>query len=126
MKKILTILILTMAVMLSACHQDNEDYMTLATIQLDGGDTITIEQVQAMAHLTNLNSRHVTSTADFIGPKVQIELLRGAYQAQVEGIMSYNDKQGKRHVRSFRAVSDYIEIVNSVTSEVKLNIIFLD
>ena len=120
MKKILTILMLTMAVMLSACHQDNEDYMTLATIQLDGGDTITIEQVQAMAHLTNLNSRHVTSTADFIGPKVQIELLRGAYQAQVEGIM------GKRHVRSFRAVSDYIEIVNSVTSEVKLNIIFLD
>jgi hypothetical protein len=126
MKKILTILMLTMAIGLTACHQDNDDYMTLATICLDGGDTLTIEKVQAMAHLTNLNSRHVTSSADFIGSKVQIELLRGAYQAHVEGILSYTDLQGKRFVRSFRAVSDYIELVGSGTSEAKLNIIFLD
>lgn len=126
MKKILTIVMLLMAIALSACHQDNDDYMTQATISLDGGDTLKIEQVQAMAHLTNLNSRHVTSTADFVGSMVQIELLRGAYQAHVEGIISYTDLQGKRHVRTFRAVNDYIELVNSGTSEVKLSIIFLD
>jgi hypothetical protein len=126
MKKILTIVMLLIAIALSACHQDNDDYMTQATISLDGGDTLKIEQVQAMAHLTNLNSRHVTSTADFVGSMVQIELLRGAYQAHVEGIISYTDLQGKRHVRTFRAVNDYIELVNSGTSEIKLNIIFLD
>ena len=126
MKKIMTLLMMTMALMFCACHQDNEDYMTQATIRLDGGDTLKIEHVQAMAHLTNLNSRHVVSTADFTGAEVRIELLRGAYQAHVEGIISYDDAQGARHVRSFRAVSDYIELVNSRTNEVELSIIFLD
>jgi hypothetical protein len=124
MKKILPLLMLTTALMISACHQDNEDYMTQATIRLDGGDTLKIEHVQAMAHLTNLNSRHVVSTADFTGAEVRIELLRGAYQAHVEGLLSYDDAQGTRHVKAFRAVSDYIELVNN--SEVKLSIIFLD
>ena len=126
MKKILPLLMMTVVLMFSACHQDNEDYMTQATIRLDGGDTLKIEHVQAMAHLTNLNSRHVVSTADFTGAEVRIELLRGAYQAHVEGILSYDDAQGTHYVRSFRAVSDYIELVNSGTSEVKLSIIFLD
>lgn len=126
MKKILPLLMMTMALMFSACHQDNEDYMTQATIRLDGGDTLKIEHVQAMAHFTNLNSRHVVSTADFTGAEVRIELLRGAYQAHVEGIISYDDAQGTNHVRSFRAVSDYIELVNSRTNEVELSIIFLD
>lgn len=117
---------LAAAIVLSACHQDNTDYTTMATLTLDGGDTLTINQVQAMAHFTNINSRHVTSTADFLGPKVQIELLRGAYQVQIEGIVSYTDRQGIRQVRSFRAISDYVELSNSSWSEVKLSIIFLD
>ena len=119
-------MMLVLAVVFSACHQDNDDYMTTVTITLDGGEQITIEQVQAMAHLTNLNSRHVTSTANFIGPKVQLELLRGAYQVQIEGALAYKDQDGVQHVRSFRAISDYVELIGSETSEVKLNIIFLD
>ena len=126
MKKILTILMLTMAIGLTACHQDNDDYMTMAAIGLDGGDTLTIEKVQAMAHLTNLNSQHVTSTADFTGAQVQIELLRGAYQVHVEGILVCYDAQGTRRVRSFRAVSDYVELTDAERSEATLNIIFLD
>lgn len=126
MKKILTILVTSMTLALCACHQDNDDYMTMATLRLDGGDTLTIDRVQAMAHITNLNTRHVVSTADFIGPEVQIELLRGAYQVHVEGILSYDDQKGRNHIRSFRAVSDYIELVGTGTCEAKLNIIFLD
>ena len=83
MKKILTLLVMTMTLALSACHQDNDDYMTLASIRLDGGDTLTIERVQAMAHVTNLNTRHVVSSADFTGAELQIELLRGSYQVNV-------------------------------------------
>ena len=82
----------------AACHQDNDDYMTLATLRLDGGDTLTIERV----------------------------LLRGAYQVHIEGLLSYYGQDGARRVRSFRAVSDYVELVGSGTSEADLNIIFLD
>lgn len=124
MRKLFTILCMTLA--LCACHQDNDDYMTLATICLDAGEGLTIERVQAMAHLTNLNSRHVSSTAEFTSPKVEIELLRGAYQVLIEGNLSYYDSQGRRYVRTFRAISDYIELANSGTSEVKLKVIFLD
>jgi hypothetical protein len=126
MKKILSIIIIGLTMALTACHQDNEDYYTLATIGLDTGDTLSVERVQAMAHITNLNSRHVVSTSDFIGSEVNIQLLRGAYQVNIEGIIRYSDKQGKSSTRSFRAVSDYVELVGLESSRTKLKIIFLD
>lgn len=126
MKKLFTILICCMTLALTACHQDNEDYMTLATIQLDGGEGVTIERVQAMAHITNLNTKHVVSTADFTGAQVRIELLRGAYQVSIEGVLSYTDQTGNKRIRSFRAVSDYVELVGTDTSKATINIIYLD
>ena len=126
MKKLFTILICCMTLALTACHQDNDDYMTLATIQLDGGEGVTIERVQAMAHITNLNTKHVVSTADFTGAQVRIELLRGAYQVSIEGVLSCTDQTGNKHIRSFRAVSDYVELVGTDTSKATINIIYLD
>ena len=126
MKKILILLTMSLTMALVACHQDNDDYMTQATIYLDGGDTLTINRVQAMAQITNLNTRHVVSTADFDGPKVQIELLRGAYQINVEGMLNYYDPNGVQRIRSFRAISDYVEFAGSGSCQAKLNIIFLD
>ena len=126
MKKLFTILMCCMALALTACHQDNDDYMTLATIQLDGGEDVTIERVQAMAHITNLNTKHVVSTADFTGAQVQIELLRGAYQVSIEGVLSYTDTTGNKRIRSFRAVSDYVELATTGTSKATINIIYLD
>lgn len=126
MKKLLMILTCCMTLALTACHQDNDDYMTLATIQLDGGCDVTIERVQAMAHITNLNTKHVVSTADFTGAQVQIELLRGAYQVSIEGVLSYTDQTGNKRIRSFRAVSDYVELVGTGTSKATINIIYLD
>lgn len=126
MKKLLMILTCCMTLALTACHQDNDDYMTLATIQLDGGSDVTIERVQAMAHITNLNTKHVVSTAGFTGDQVQIELLRGAYQVSIEGVLSYTDQTGNKRIRSFRAVSDYVELVGTGTSKATINIIYLD
>ncbi len=126
MKKILLLLTTSLTLALVACHQDNDDYMTQATIYLDGGDTLTINRVQAMAQITNLNTRHVVSTADFNGPQVQVELLRGVYQINVEGILSYTDKNGMQHMRSFRAITDYVELAGTGSCQAKLNIIFLD
>lgn len=126
MKKLLMILTCCMTLALTACHQDNDDYMTLATIQLDGGSDVTIERVQAMAHITNLNTKHVVSTADFTGAQVQIELLRGAYQVSIEGVLSYTDQTGNKRIRSFRAISDYVELVGTETSKATISIIYLD
>lgn len=126
MKKLFTILICCMTLALTACHQDNDDCMTLATIQLDGGEGVTIERVQAMAHITNLNTKHVVSTADFTGAQVRIELLRGAYQVSIEGVLSYTDQTGNKRIRSFRAVSDYVELVGTDTSKATINIIYLN
>ena len=126
MKKLLMILTCCMTLALTACHQDNDDYMTVATIQLDGGSDVTIERVQAMAHITNLNTKHVVSTSDFSGDQVQIELLRGAYQVSIEGVLSYTDQTGNKRIRSFRAVSDYVELVGTGTSKATINIIYLD
>ena len=126
MKKIFIWLTMSLTLALTACHQDNDDYMTQATIYLDGGDMLTINRVQAMAQITNLNTRHVVSTADFDGPKVRIELLRGAYQINIEGILNYIDENGVQHIRSFRAISDYVELAGTGACQAKLNIIFLD
>ncbi len=126
MKKILIILILGVIMVLSSCHPDNDDYMTQAFINLDTSDTLTIERVQAMAQITNLNTRHIVTTSDFTEGTVQIELLRGAYQISIEGVMRYSDQQGEYHVRSFRAISDYVELTGLSRSYAELKIIFLD
>ncbi|MBR1467362.1 MAG: hypothetical protein IJ606_01890 [Bacteroidaceae bacterium] len=126
MRWLLILLVSCMAVTVCGCHQDNDEYMTVATVRLDGGEGVRIERVQAMAHFTNLNSRHVTSTANFDGAEVQVVLLRGAYQVLVEGVLSYVDADGKRMVRSFRAVSDYVELAGIGTSQAKMDIILLD
>jgi hypothetical protein len=127
MKKFATYLSpLLILLALCSCHQDNDDYMTMAVISLDSGDTLTIDRVQAMAHITNLNTRHVVSTAEFNGKEVRVELLRGAYQINVEGILSCSDRKGSHRLRQFRAVSDYTELTGTGVSETKLGIMFLD
>ena len=98
---------------LTACHQDNEDYYTLATIGLNTGDTLSVERVQAMAHITNLNSRHVVSTSDFIGSEVNIQLLRGAYQVNIEGIIRYSDKHRLDGIRFPSASNAFTRLFRS-------------
>lgn len=126
MRKIIFLCMMGLAVVLCACHQDNDDYMTVATVHMNGGEGIRIERVQAMAHFTNLNTRHVTSTANFDGADVQVELLRGAYQVLIEGILSCVNADGVRSVRQFRAVSDYVELAGIGKSQASINIILLD
>ena len=126
MKKTIFLCLMSAVLLLCACHQDNDDYMTIAKVRLDGGDSMTINRVQAMAHFTNLNIRHVTSTSNFAGPDVQVELLRGAYQVLVEGILDFTDVDGRHYVRPFRAVSDYVELIGTGSSHATINIILLD
>ena len=118
---------LCLTAMLCGCHQDNDEYMTIAVIRLESNEIQSIERVQAMAHFTNLNTRHITSTSNFNGPEVQVELLRGAYQVLIEGTISYTDQSGARNIGSFRSISDYVELTATEgRSAAKLNIILLE
>lgn len=118
---------LCLTAMLCGCHQDNDEYMTIAVIRLESNEIQSIERVQAMAHFTNLNTRHITSTSNSNGPEVQVELLRGAYQVLIEGTISYTDRSGARKIGSFRAISDYVELTATEgRSAAKLNIILLE
>lgn len=119
-------ILLLMLVLLGACHGEQDDLMTTATVWVSAGDDISISRIQATALFTNMNSRQVTSTTNFNGPAVQVLLLRGAYQVHIEGVVTYTDADGTKHVRQFRALSDYVALANSGHSEANISLLFLD
>lgn len=112
--------------MLTACHSEQDDLMTTATLRVDGGNDIVISRIQATANLTNMNSRQVTAATNFNGPTIEVLLLRGAYQVNIEGVVTYTDTDGAEHIRQFRAISDYVNLAASNHCEATLSLIFLD
>ncbi len=109
-----------------ACAPVEDDIFTTAriTITTDGNTTIT--GVQAQVKLTNVNTRQVTTIADFEGSSITVELLRGAYQIDIEGVVACLNPDGTTRHRQFRCKSDYTEFVHDNMNETSLNIIFLD
>ena len=94
------------------------------TVKAD--DNITITSVQAQVKLTNVNTRQVTTTADFEGASATVELLRGAYQIDIEGVATCQSPDKAIRLRQFRCQSDYEELILNGMNEITLNIIFLD
>ena len=76
--------------------------------------------------LTNVNTRQVTTVADFIGTSATVELLRGAYQIDIEGVATCVSPDNATRMRQFRCQSDYEEFVTLGINEVTLRTIFLD
>lgn len=85
----------------------------------------TVERVQGMVQLTNLNTRQVTTTAEFDGNIARVSLLRGVYSVLVEGSMQYKDAHGATGVRQFRATSDYLEFASKSLNVATLNIVWM-
>ena len=111
---------------MTACHQEENDLFATAIINLAVDDGITITQVQAQAELTNVNTRQVTTTANFDGAVLRVELLRGAYQVLIEGVATCQDATGNIRFRQFRAQTDYVELAGTGSNATSLNLIFLD
>ena len=127
MKHIATYIVLTLGFLsLTACHQGANDLFATAVINLAVDEGITITQVQAQAELTNVNTRQVTTTANFDGAILRVELLRGAYQILIEGVATCQDASGNIRLRQFRAQTDYVELVGTGSNATRLNLIFLD
>ena len=125
MKRILMICVALLGMVLTSCHQDEDDLFTTAAITLAAEQGTTVERVQGTVQLTNLNTRQVTTTAEFDGNIARVTLLRGAYSVLVEGSMQYKDANGKTSVRQFRATSDYLEFASKSLNVATLNIVWM-
>lgn len=125
MKRILMICVALLGMVLTSCHQDEDDLFTTAAITLAAEQGTTVERVQGTVQLTNLNTRQVTTTAEFDGNITRVTLLRGAYSVLVEGSMQYKDANGETSVRQFRATSDYLEFASKSLNVATLNIVWM-
>lgn len=125
MKKILMICVALLGMVLTSCHQDEDDLFTTAAITLAAEQGTTIERVQGTVRLTNLNTRQVTNSAEFDGNIARVTLLRGAYSVLVEGSIQYKDAHGTTAVKQFRATSDYLEFANKSLNVATLNVVWM-
>ncbi|MBP5562310.1 MAG: hypothetical protein J6X70_11030 [Muribaculaceae bacterium] len=118
--------LMLLVVILNACAPVEDDIFTTARITITTGDDTSITGVQAQAKLTNVNTRQVTSSADFVVNNITLELLRGAYQIDIEGVVACVSQDGTTRHRQFRCQCDYAEFASRDMNEITLNIIFLD
>ena len=125
-RKALLFYLFTILPFLVACHQEENDLFATAVITLATTDGISITQVQAQAQLTNVNTRQVTTTANFDGNMLRIELLRGAYEVLIEGVATCQDANGNIRLHQFRAQTDYVEMAETAENMTQLNIMLLD
>ncbi len=125
-QRILFSLLIAVAMLFTACAPVEDDIFTTAriTVTAEGDESIT--SVQAQVKLTNVNTRQVTTVADFIGTSATVELLRGAYQIDIEGVATCVSPDNATRMRQFRCQSDYEEFVKLGINEVTLRTIFLD
>ncbi len=125
MKKAL-LLTLTAALILFSCNsEEHEDYFTEARIELLMPDNVTPVQIQGTLTLQNLNTMSSVSIAEMEGNCFQLNLLRGAYKADVEGMIKYTDENGNTLIRHFRAHADYMALAELPVSKTELPIILL-
>jgi len=118
---------LATVIALTACHKEEDELFATAMVSLRGGGAgVTISRVQAQARLTNVNTRQTTTSAAFSGETLTIELLRGAYQIQIEGVVTCTDSTMVERIRQFRAQTDYTELIGKGENRVTLDIIYLD
>ena len=114
-----------LGMVLTSCHQDEDDLFTTAALTLTAEEGTTIERVQGTVQLTNLNTRQVTTSAEFDGNIARVTLLRGTYSVLVEGSIQYRTAQGATAVRQFRATSDYLEFASKSLNVATLNIVWM-
>ena len=122
---ILTLLLIALTMLLTACAPVEDDIFTTARITVTGEED-SITSVQAQVKLTNVNTRQVTTVADFDGASATVELLRGAYQIDIEGVATCQSPGNSIRMRQFRCQSDYVEFISRDINEVTLKTIFLD
>ena len=121
-----SIITIFLAIAIGACAPVEDDIFTTAQITVAAGDEVVITRVQAQVKLTNVNTRQVTTSADFDGATLTVEVLRGAYQIDIEGVATCQSPDGSVHMHQFRCQSDYTEFIRDEQNDITLNMIILD
>ena len=121
-----TLLLIALTVLVTACAPVEDDFFTTARITVTGDGDVSITSVQAQVKLTNVNTRQVMTIAEFDGASATVELLRGAYQIEIEGVAACQSPGKAISMRQFRCQSDYVEFIQHDINEVTLKTIFLD
>lgn len=125
-KYVLIIFFAIAACIFTSCHNDSEEYMADITIVVNSKEAIKIDQVQATATITNLNSKQVFSSTNFYGNTLTETVLRGAYKIALDGIIRYIDKNNEIRVRPFRSTTDFINVGGSYCDPIVMQTIFTD
>lgn len=123
---IIFLISITFVMLLTACAPVEDDIFTTARITVTAEGDVSITSVQAQVKLTNVNTRQVTTVADFNGTSAMVELLHGAYQIDIEGVATCLSPDNVTRMRQFRCQSDYVEFISRDINEVTLKTIFLD
>lgn len=123
---IYTAIAVAMMLTMASCHKEEDDIFATGCIMLSTPDGMAIDMVQAQAILTNVNTRQVTTTSDFAGERLCIDVLRGAYKIGIEGVATVHDTDGRTLTRQFRSQSEYIDLSSTGVNNVTLRIIYLD
>jgi hypothetical protein len=123
---IIFLISITLVMLFTACAPVEDDIFTTARITVTAEGDVSITSVQAQVKLTNVNTRQVTTVADFNGTSATVELLRGAYQIDIEGVATCLSPDNVTRMRQFRCQSDYVEFISHDINEVTLKTIFLD
>ncbi len=110
---------------ITACHKEEDDIFTTASVSITIDGNTNPERVQGQAVFTNINSRKETASAEFTGNTITLELLKGPYLVSIEGVLSYHDENGSTAMHQFRAQTDYAEFMQNPTA-ITLKAILLD
>lgn len=131
MKRIPTdIIIIVLAVAALICSvlcscQKEEPLFTNASVNVVAQDSMKVLQLQATMQAKNINTGRTVTTSAFEGCSVSAQLQRGAYRILIEGKIIYATDRKNKITKSFRAYTDYCELVGR-ESNVSLDVIILD
>ncbi len=103
--------LLLLTLMVSACHEEYDDYYTTATITLVPTDDSTVERIQGTVTVTNLSNGQSYSTSEFDNTSASLQVLRGPYSIAVEGSIQLRAADGTHSVHTFRATTNYCELM---------------
>lgn len=114
------------ACILISCDNKTEEYMANVTIIVNCDDAKDIDRIQATATITNLNSKQVFRSVNFIKNTLTEVVLRGAYKITLDGVIRYIDKNNKVRVRTFRSTTNFVSITGSNDTHLLMQTIFTD
>ena len=108
---------------LPACNTYDTEVVVVADIRLVSDAEI--QRVQATLTATNLNNHTTFASSEFENDHVSLTVLKGAYRVNVDGVAMLVDDNHRLVPKTFRAATEYAEILNDEDT-LKLNMLIME